>query len=218
MSLGGKKGGGGGERERGRKEGRDTRYNFEHNLFARVYICARILGETTKPRLSFLFAPAFLHPRPLPPIFFVQLQRRERGSLFLRNMHGYALSGFILHPCSSQGRRVLEERERVRYTGNGKDRSVVNVDFQDPSPPSHCEITKSPPFFYFFSFFRTFSDEFLTRIVVTLSRVQRSPYFFSTRQGKVLKYTSIFPIQVFPPFQKNLLLFIAKQTIRRPIK
>lgn len=65
VSLGGKRGGGG-EREGERKEGRDTRYNFEHNLFARVYICARILGETTKPRLSFLFCPRSCARTPSP--------------------------------------------------------------------------------------------------------------------------------------------------------
>lgn len=98
------------EREEGRKEGRDTRYNFEHNLFARVYICARILGETTKPRLSFLFAPAFLHPRPLPPIFFVQLQRRERIAIFeeharIRVVRIYFAPLFVAREEGSRGTR-----------------------------------------------------------------------------------------------------------------
>lgn len=122
MSLGGKKG-----EERGRKEGRDTRYNFEHNLFARVYICARILGETTKPRLSFLFAPV-LAPTPPPPFF--RPTSRERGSLFLRNMH--ELSGFILHVPRFARVRVLEERESSLHRKR-KDRFVVT------------SISKTPP-------------------------------------------------------------------------
>lgn len=49
--------GGGGLDKKPRKKGRDTRYNFERNPFARVYICTRI-DKPTKGHLSFLFALA----------------------------------------------------------------------------------------------------------------------------------------------------------------
>lgn len=120
----------------------------------------------------------------------------------MRNMHGYALSGFILHvPRKDEGSRGT--REFVTHRKR-KDRFVVTSIFKIPLPRSHSEITKSPLFFYFlFFFFRTFSNELLARIV-TLSRTTIPVFFFykeTRKSSKIHEY--IFPVRIFPPFQKN---------------
>lgn len=89
-------------------EGRDTRYNFERNPFARVRVCARI-GEATKGRLSFVFV--------VPPIFFSFFSPCfKRGSLVSRNMHGYARHRIYFARSSRKGES--SPGTRVRYTGN----------------------------------------------------------------------------------------------------
>lgn len=183
------------------KEGRDTRYNFEHNLFARVYICARIGRNCEAP-----FCPSVLAPAPSLPLPLIFSSNLKRGSLFLRNMHEYALSGFILHvPRKGEGSRGTRELHR-----KWKDRFVVtSISKTTPllpsRPRSHFGITKFLFFLFFFVHFQTRSSHESLR-----SHVQRSNVSFSLQrqEGKVnLKCTSIFSyiqdIHKFLPF-KNL--------------
>lgn len=104
---------------------------------------------------SFLPPPSCTSALSLP--FFSSNFRGERGSLFLRNMHEYALSGFILHPCSSQGRRVLEENEREFVTPEtGRIVPLLTSIFKIPSPLPTVKSPNLLPFFIFFLFFVRF--------------------------------------------------------------
>lgn len=122
----------------------------------------------------------------------------------MRNMHGYALSGFILHvPRKGEGSRGTRE---FRYTPETEGSFRCYVDFQDPPPSpfprSHSEITKSPLFFYFLFFFfvrfqTSSSHESLH------SRVQRSPIFFFYKETRKSSKIHEYIFRIFPPFQKN---------------
>lgn len=98
--------GGGGLDKKPRKKGRDTRYNFERNPFARVYICARI-DKPTKGHLSFLFVPAPIFAS--CTLFFVQLQ--EGIAIFEEHAR---IRIARIYFARFTTRSVLEERKFVR--------------------------------------------------------------------------------------------------------
>lgn len=120
----------------------------------------------------------------------------------MRNMHGYALSGFILHVPRKV--RVLEERENSLHTGNGR---IVSLLRRFSRSPSHDPTPKSPNLLSFFIFYFFFFVRFQTSCSHESlhSRVQRSPIFFfykeTRKSSKIHEY--IFPVRIFPPFQKN---------------
>lgn len=193
--------GGGGLDKKPRKKGRDTRYNFERNPFARVYICTRI-DKPTKGHLSFLFAPA---PSSLLAPFFLSNFKRE--SLFLRNMHEYESPGFILHVS----RLEVFSRNESSLDPEIEDRFVVLL-YPDST------ITTALSIFFFKQLFYTTTLSINIYIYIYLySFLSRLTLAFSVKQTKLLEYTSIFPTS-FYMFLLKPRLFIAKQTIRHPIK